>query len=134
MRFEGKVIIVTGAASGIGLAAAKRFGSEGGRVVIADLNAEKARAAADQVMAAGAPDAVGMACDVAKEEQVIALVARTIERFGSLHVVVNNAGLMIFKPIEQQTAEDWNRVLSVDLLGAFFFIKQAFLHMARGGS
>jgi NAD(P)-dependent dehydrogenase (short-subunit alcohol dehydrogenase family) len=47
---------------------------------------------------------------------------------------VNNAGLMIFKPLEQQTGEDWRRVLNVDLLGAFFFTKQAFLHMRRGGS
>ncbi|HEX2864773.1 MAG TPA: SDR family NAD(P)-dependent oxidoreductase, partial [Deinococcales bacterium] len=96
-RFAGKVIIVTGAASGIGLATAKRFAQEGGRVVIADLNAEKARSAAEEVKAAGAPDALGIACDVSDEASVAACVRATLDAFGAWHVVVNNAGLMIFK-------------------------------------
>ncbi|MBV9469161.1 MAG: glucose 1-dehydrogenase [Abitibacteriaceae bacterium] len=134
MRFTDKVVIVTGAASGIGLATAKRFGSEGAHVVIADLNPAKAEAAAQEVKAAGAPDAWGSACDVSKEDQVIATVAGAMQKFGRLDVVVNNAGLMVFKPITDQTADDWNRILSVDLLGAFFFTKQAFLNMKPGGA
>lgn len=134
MRFENKVVIVTGAASGIGLATAKRFGSEGARVVIADMKADKAAAGADEVKRCGAPDALGLACDVSDEDQVASVVAKARERWGGLHVVVNNAGLMIFKPLEEQTREDWLRVLNVDLLGAFYFIKQAFLHMDRGGA
>jgi NAD(P)-dependent dehydrogenase (short-subunit alcohol dehydrogenase family) len=134
MRFEGKVVIVTGAASGIGFATANRFGSEGARVVIADLKMDKAEAAAEELKRSGAPDALGMGCDVSDEEQIIAVVAKTKERWGNFHIVVNNAGLMIFKPLEEQTAEDWGRVLNVDLLGAFYFIKQSFLHMPRGGA
>jgi meso-butanediol dehydrogenase/(S,S)-butanediol dehydrogenase/diacetyl reductase len=134
MRFEGKVAIVTGAASGIGLATAKRLGSEGARVIIADLNGDKAGVAAEGVRQAGAPDALGVACDVSKEEQVIATVASTRERFGDLNIVVNNAGLMVFKPLEDHTEEDWLRILHVDLLGAFFFLKQAFLTMKPGGA
>jgi NAD(P)-dependent dehydrogenase (short-subunit alcohol dehydrogenase family) len=134
MRFDGKVAIVTGAASGIGLATAKRFGSEGARVVIADVKPDKAEAAAEEVKRAGAPDAIGIACDVSDDSAVASLVAKTRERWGDFHVVVNNAGLMIFKPLEQQTRDDWEKVLSVDLLGAFYFIKQAFLHMPRGGA
>jgi meso-butanediol dehydrogenase/(S,S)-butanediol dehydrogenase/diacetyl reductase len=134
MRFENKVAIVTGAASGIGLATALRLGSEGARVVIADLDAAKCEQAADQVKAAGAPDAWGSACDVSQEAQVIVTVQGAIERFGRLDVIVNNAGLMIFKPLEEHTAEDWLKVLSVDLLGAFFFHKQAFLRMKAGGA
>lgn len=134
MRFENKVVIVTGGASGIGLATCKRFGQEGARVVIADLNKEKADQAAEEVKQSGAPDALACACDVAKEAEVIACVQNAIKQFGRLDVVVNNAGLMVFKPIEELTGEDWTRILSVDLLGAFYFTKQAFLQMKTGGA
>lgn len=134
MRFQDKVAIVTGGASGIGLATAKRFGSDGARVVIADLHGTQAQAAAEEVKRAGAPDAVGIGCDVSNEADVTALTRTTMERWGHFDVVVNNAGLMIFKRLEDQTAEDWAKVLNVDLLGAFYFIKQSFLHMPRGGA
>jgi NAD(P)-dependent dehydrogenase (short-subunit alcohol dehydrogenase family) len=134
MRFTDKVVIVTGAASGIGLATARRLGSEGARVVIADLNEEKAQAAAGDVKAVGAPDVVASACDVSQEGQVQATVQNTIEKFGKLDIVVNNAGLMIFKPLQEHEENDWLRILRVDLLGAFFFTKQAFLHMKEGGA
>ena len=134
MRFENKVALVTGAASGIGLATAKRLGSEGARVVVADLAGAKCDEAAAQVKAAGAPDAWGCVCDVSQEAQVIAAVQGAIERFGRLDIIVNNAGLMISKPLEEHTAEDWLKILSVDLLGAFFFHKQAFRCMKAGGA
>ncbi len=134
MRFENKVVIVTGGASGIGLATCQRFGQDGARVVIADLNKEKADQAAEEIKQAGAPDVLACACDVSKEEQVIACVQNAIQQFGRLDVVVNNAGLMVFKPIEELTGEDWTRILSVDLLGAFYFTKQAFIHMKTGGA
>ena len=133
-RFDGKSVIVTGAASGIGLATATRFGREGARVVVADLAVEHARKAADAIRAAGAPDAWACACDVSDEQQVAACVAGTIERFGTLDVVVNNAGLMTFKSIVDLTADDWRRVLGVDLIGAFFFVRESFRHMKQGGA
>lgn len=134
MRFTGKVAIVTGAASGIGLATAKRFASEGARVVIADLNQEKAEAAVREVEGAGSPAAWASACDVSKEADVHATVAGALERFGSFDVLVNNAGLMVFKALADLTADDWWKVLAVDLLGAFFFTREAFLHMKPGGA
>jgi NAD(P)-dependent dehydrogenase (short-subunit alcohol dehydrogenase family) len=133
-RFQDKVAIVTGGASGIGLATAKRLGNEGARVVIADLDSKKAESAIQQVKDAGAPDAWGALCDVSKEDQVRNTVEGTLQRWGRWDVMVNNAGLMVFKPLEQHTEDDWLKILHVDLLGAFFFTKQAFLHMKSGGA
>jgi NAD(P)-dependent dehydrogenase (short-subunit alcohol dehydrogenase family) len=134
MRFQDKVAIVTGAASGIGLAVARRLGSEGARVLLADLDADKAQAAVQRLRDDGAPDALAHACDVAQEAQVAATVQAALQRWARLDVVVNNAGLMVFKPLQEHTAEDWLRVLRVDLLGAFFFTRQAFEHMGPGGA
>jgi NAD(P)-dependent dehydrogenase (short-subunit alcohol dehydrogenase family) len=133
MRFEGKSAIVTGAASGIGLATAMRLGSEGARVLIADLDLDKGNAAADEVRRAGAPDAMAAVCNVAEEAAVERAVDAAIDRFGKIDIVVNNAGLMVFKPIAEQTGDDWLKILNVDLLGAFYFTKQAFLKMTNGG-
>lgn len=134
MRFENKVAIITGAASGIGLATAKRLGSEGARIVIADIDIDKAGVAAQQVVEAGAPAAYGALCDVSNESQVIAAVQGTLQKFGRLDVVINNAGLMIIKPLEEHTQADWMHSFSVDVLGAFYFVKQAFAHMESGGA
>jgi len=133
-QFTDRVVIVTGGASGIGLATAKRFGSEGARLVIADLHQEKGEAVAKDIRAAGAPEVLAVGCNVAEEAQVEAAVAQTIAKFGGVDVVVNNAGLMVFKPIEELSTDDWLGVLRVDLLGAFYFTKQAFLHMKPGGA
>ena len=134
MRFQDKVVIITGGASGIGLAIAKRLASEGARLVLADINQANLDAAVPEVQQAGAPEVLASICNVSDESQVIGTVAATLAKFGRLDVVVNNAGLMQFKPLEELTGDDWLRVLGVDLLGAFYFTKQAFLHMKPGGS
>ena len=133
-RFSGKVAIVTGAASGIGLAAAKRFGREGAKVVLADLNPDGAAKAAVDVKGEGAPDAFGTACDVSAEDEVERTVAGALDRFGRWDVLVNNAGLMVFKRLEELTTDDWLKVWRVDLMGAFYFTKQAFAKMTAGGA
>ena len=132
-RFEGKVAIVTGATGGIGLAICKRLGAEGAKVVAAALRQDALDDVAQQTKAAGAPDAFGQVCDVADEAAVEAAALVCIERFGRLDVVVNNAGLMTFKPLEDFTQKDWLQVLSVDLLGAMHFTRQAFQRMGPGG-
>ena len=134
MRFQNKVAIVTGAGSGIGLAVAERLGSEGAHVVLVDLDRTRLDDAVVQCKASGAPAALPVVCDVGDESQVRAAVDAAISNFGRLDVVVNNAGLMLFAPIEDQTEEDWLRVLRVDLLGAFFFIREAFRTMVAGGT
>jgi len=128
-RFNGKCAIVTGAAGGIGEAIAARLAGEGAAVVLADLR----RQAAEDAAARLGGDAMGVACDVADAQQVEACVASAIERFGSLDVVVNNAGLMTFNRIADFSQEDWLKVLKVDLVGAALFTREAFRHMGPGG-
>lgn len=134
MRFAGKVAIVTGGASGIGLATCRRLASEGARVIVADLVDATAASVADSLKLSGAVDAAHAACDVSREADVIGAVDLAISYFGGLDIVVNNAGRMIFKPLDEHTESDFLDVLKVDLLGGFFFIKQAFLRMRRGGT
>jgi NAD(P)-dependent dehydrogenase (short-subunit alcohol dehydrogenase family) len=133
-RFEHRVAIVTGAASGIGLATATRLGAEGASIVIADHNREAAEAAAASVRAAGAPAVLVSVCDVSAEADVDACAAATLARFRRLDVIVNNAGLMVFKRLEDHTVADWTRILHVDLIGAFLFVRAAFRAMTAGGA
>ncbi|HEX5316334.1 MAG TPA: SDR family NAD(P)-dependent oxidoreductase [Candidatus Kapabacteria bacterium] len=135
LNFEGRVAIVTGSASGIGLATAKHFAKLGASVTLVDLNAEAVNAAKGEIEKTfkGA-NILTSVCDVSKEAQVQASVQATLDRFGRFDIMVNNAGMMVFKPLDEHSIEDWNKVLSVDLLGAFFFIKQAFKLMRKGGA
>ena len=134
-RFAGKVAIVTGAASGIGAAIAAKLHAEGASVVVADLNAGAAQATATGLAAASGGAAIGLACDVGSEEQVEAAFRATVEHFGRVDVIVNNAGLMTFKTLAEFTGDDWLKVLRVDLLGAAYFTRQAFLHFGdKGGA
>jgi NAD(P)-dependent dehydrogenase (short-subunit alcohol dehydrogenase family) len=134
MRFQNKTVIVTGGGGGIGLAVAQRFATEGANIVLADISMEKLKASIAQIKTSSANSILPSACDVSQEEQVKATVNSALTKFGTVDVIVNNAGLMVFKPLEEHTADDWNRILSVDLLGAFYFIKHAFLQMKSGGS
>jgi NAD(P)-dependent dehydrogenase (short-subunit alcohol dehydrogenase family) len=134
MKFDSKVVIVTGGGSGIGLATSRLFAQEGATVIIADRKREKAEAAAGQLSNETHRKVVGLACDVSSEKDVQSTVDRVLSDFKRLDVVVNNAGVMIFKPLEEQTADDWFKVLNVDLLGAFYFIRESFRRMQRGGS
>jgi NAD(P)-dependent dehydrogenase (short-subunit alcohol dehydrogenase family) len=135
MKLDQKSAVVTGAAGGIGLAIARRLLADGASVVLADLDeARLATASADLARDADPARIAIVRCDVSVEADVANAVDTAVQRFGGIDIVVNNAGLMIFKPIEEQTGEDWTRILNVDLVGAFYFIKQAFLRMNKGGA
>ena len=131
-RFDGRVAVVTGGAAGIGLATAQRLASEGARVIIAGRDGDTSATAAATL--GGSGDHIGLACDVSDERQVEACVATVRDRCGRLDVIVNNAGMMLFKPLVEFTHDDWQQVLGVDLFGAVFFLRHGLPVMARGGA
>jgi NAD(P)-dependent dehydrogenase (short-subunit alcohol dehydrogenase family) len=135
MSLDKKVAVVTGAAGGIGLAAARRLLHDGASVVLADLDEARLKAAGAELAREAGDARIAIArCDVSSEPDVIRTVDTAVQRFGSVDIIVNNAGMMVFKPLQEHTGEDWHRILGVDLLGAFYFIKQAFLRMSAGGA
>jgi 3-hydroxybutyrate dehydrogenase len=127
MKLDGKVALITGAASGIGYAIAKRFVEAGGRVVVADLSADGARRAANTL--GGAKSAISVGMDVAIEDQVNVAVDRTVAAFGSVDVLVSNAGIQIVHPIEEFPFSEWKRLLAIHLDGAFLATKACLRHM-----
>jgi len=134
-RFQNKVVLVTGAASGIGNEIARAFAREGARVVIADLNLEAAEAAASIIATNGAA-AMGVAMDVSDEDAVNAGVDAMRDAYGSIDILVSNAGIQIVHPIESFPFGDWKRMLAVHLDGAFLTTKACLKHMyeAKSGS
>ncbi len=134
-RFEKKVAMVTGAASGIGKEIALRFAAEGGIPVIADLNLDAAKATAREIEAKGS-DAFAVAMNVADEAAVEKGVADTMAKYGRIDVLVSNAGIQIVRPIVDFPFADWKRLLAIHLDGAFLTTKACLKHMyaARSGS
>jgi NAD(P)-dependent dehydrogenase (short-subunit alcohol dehydrogenase family) len=132
--FENKVALVTGAASGIGLATAKAFAQAGASVALADVNGDAARVQAEALVAAG-HKAIGLRCDVADIDQVEAMVKETIATFGQLDAAFNNAGIQnILAEIADATVGDYDRVMSINLRGVWACMKFELEHMRRQGS
>lgn len=126
-----RVALVTGAARGIGLAVARRFLAEGWRVGLLDIDAPALHRA---VAALALPDrTVALECDVADEAQVASAVGRLHERFGRIDALVNNAGVAVFKPMLQTTADEWTRVIAVNLTGPFLCTQACAPLMLRTG-
>jgi 3-hydroxybutyrate dehydrogenase len=129
MRLEGKVAVVTGAASGIGKEIARTYVREGAKVVIADLNLKGAQATADEL--GGSSKAVGVAMDVTKEDEVEAGMAKAIAAFGKIDILVSNAGIQIVAPIE---FAKWKQLLAIHLDGAFLTTRAALRQMYKQGT
>jgi 3(or 17)beta-hydroxysteroid dehydrogenase len=126
-RVEGKVAIVTGAASGLGAADARMLAREGARVVLTDVNEAAGSALAKQL------GALFVRQDVSEEASWPALIAQVQQRYGRLDVLVNNAGIAVVADIEHTTTEIWRRTLAVHLDGTFFGCRAAIPAMAASG-
>ena len=129
MKLDGKVALITGAASGIGHAIAKRYVEAGGRVGIADLNADGATQAAKELGDAKRAIEIGM--DVSKEDQVNAGVEQIVKTFGRVDILVSNAGVQMVFPIEEFPFADWKKLIAIHLDGAFLTTKACVKHMYR---
>lgn len=130
MRLEGKVAIVTGAASGIGKAIARAFVREGASVAIADVNLEAAKATASELDPSGTRT-LSLAMDVTDEAAVDSGTALVVERFGRLDILVSNAGIQIVNPVHEFSYADWKRLLAIHLDGAFLTTRAALRQMYR---
>jgi 3-oxoacyl-[acyl-carrier protein] reductase len=130
MRLEGKVAVVTGAASGIGKEIAQTFAREGAKVVIADLNQQGADAAAKELDASG-KRAMGVAMDVTSEPQVEAGMAKAIAAFGRLDILVSNAGITRDQLLMRMKREDWDAVLATNLTATFLLAQAAMRPMLK---
>ncbi|WP_238372332.1 3-hydroxybutyrate dehydrogenase [Heliomarina baculiformis] len=134
MNLKNKVCIITGAASGIGYGIAKRFVADGAKVVIADLKLDAAQKAADELTAQGPGEAMAVEMNVTDETQVNDGVAKVVETWGKIDVLVSNAGVQIVHPLENFPFDDWKKLLSIHLDGAFLTSKAILPHMYKAGS
>lgn len=131
-RFAGQRVIVTGAGSGFGAAIAKRFAGEGAAVMLADIHGQNLERVAGEIKATGGDCSVQM-CDVAEEQQVEALISRTLEQLGGVDVLVNNAGYSHRqKPLWQISVEEFDAVFAVNVRGVFLGCKHVIPHMIEG--
>ncbi len=131
-RLIGKHCLITGAGRGMGAAAAESFASEGAKVCVADLDFEGCQAVVERIKAAGG-EAVAVKLDVTKRDQMVAAVETTVKAFGSINVIVNNAGInkpMMFLDV---TEENWNQIMTVNGLGTLIGMQEAAKQMIKQG-
>jgi acetoin reductase-like protein len=124
MQFEGKVAIITGAASGMGRAMALAFAAEGATVVVADLNEDGARAVVGEIEAKGG-EGLATKLDVSNAAESKAVVDDVVSRYGRLDILVNNAGVGLIKEVWTTTPEEWDRIFAVNVRGLFFMAQAA---------
>ena len=134
MSLENKVALVTGAASGIGEAIARRYVQEGANVVIADLNYQRAQQVAKELQSVSQREQLAVALDVTDEKAVNDGVAEAVKHFGKIDILVSNAGIQHIAPIDELELADWKKVLAVHLDGAFLTTKACLKQMYAAGN
>jgi NAD(P)-dependent dehydrogenase (short-subunit alcohol dehydrogenase family) len=132
MRFQNKVAVVTGAALGIGQAAATAFAQEGAAVVIVDRDQKQGEATAKAIQSNGG-QVLFIPTDVSVEDKVRTMVDRTVSQYGRLDILVNNAGIYMQGDVEKTSLKDWERILATNLTGAFLCMKYAVPAMIQQG-
>ncbi|MGV8911998.1 MAG: SDR family NAD(P)-dependent oxidoreductase [Rhodoglobus sp.] len=132
MRLENKNAIVTGGAGGIGRATALAFAAEGAKVAVVDLRADAAEAVVEEIRAADGT-AVAISADVSNEDDIQRIIATTVEEFGGVNVVFNNAGIIRRTTAVETTAEEWDRVFGVNVKSIFLMCKHIVPIMAANG-
>lgn len=132
MRLQNKVAIITGGASGIGLAAVKKFVSEGAKVIIADFNEEAGKSVEAELRGNGA-DVTFIPVNVADRASVDQMVEKTLEKYGHIDILINNAGITQDAMLHKMTVEQWDRVISINLSGVFHCTQAVVGHMRERG-
>lgn len=135
MKLKEQIAIITGASSGIGKSVAKCLAAEGAKVVINypfEMSKPDADAVLDDILKAGGQGIV-FQCDVSQEDQVIAMFDHTIKHYGTVDILINNAGIQVDAPFEQMTLKQWNAVLDVNLTGQFLCAREAIKEFLRRG-
>ncbi len=130
-RFDGKAVLITGAASGIGAATARRFAREGARLMLGDINEEGVAAVAKEL--GGEPDVCYQPTDVTDLAQVESLTQAAVDRFGRLDVVFNNAGIGTYGKTPDLDPEAWHHVIDVDLHSVYYGCRAAIPHLRNAG-
>jgi len=129
-RLAGKSALITGAARGIGLAFAKAYVAEGAQVAIADIDIDRARAAAESI----GPEAIAVELDVSDRQSMRAAVLETVTRFGNVDILVNNAAIFTAAPLVEITVEDYQRVFDINVKGTLFMMQSVSRHMINNGT
>ena len=127
---QGKVVVITGASSGLGEATAKLLSAQGATVAVGARRADRLKALANEISDNGGK-ALAIATDVTNRDQVKALVEQAVERFGRVDVMINNAGLMPQAPLERLKVDEWDRMIDVNIKGVLYGIAAALPHMQR---
>ena len=130
LNVTDKVVVITGASSGIGESAAKLLAAQGARVVLGARRSNRIDAVVQEISASGGK-AIGFATDVTKRAEVEALIRKAVDSFGRVDVLINNAGIMPIAPIETLKVEEWDRQIDVNIKGLLYGVAAALPHMQK---
>ena len=129
---KDKVVFITGAASGIGYEISRDFAENGAKIVLTDINEEAVKVAADAMIEEGY-ECIGIRCDVTSEDEIIMAINQTVETFGTLDILINNAGMQYISPIEEFPTEKYELLIKIMLVAPFIATKHVFPVMKKQG-